>query len=239
MSREFGGGLRGDTLYEAVSEGRRHPGLEHWLPLFYDGLDTLFDYIGGAPLVLDPLAEEAASERLAQIRDYYDARKSAHDADPANSPYKPLPPDALYLPARGMDKAAGVARRRARHAFFAAGRRQDARSSIAAASSAAISRPSAPTRAPMSSAPRPNMFKRLQAQGKRVVVAGWSEGSRERLGHVLKDFGIHALEPVSSFGEALRLPKSAVALAVIGLESRLRGAAISRSSASRTFSATA
>ena len=34
-------------LYEAVSEGRRHPGMEHWLPLFHDKLDTLFDYRAG------------------------------------------------------------------------------------------------------------------------------------------------------------------------------------------------
>ena len=79
----FGGQTRGDTLYEAVSEGRRHPGLEHWLPLFHERMDTLFDYVANAPLVLDPLAEDAAGERLAQVKDYYDARKEAHDADPA------------------------------------------------------------------------------------------------------------------------------------------------------------
>ena len=28
--------LRDDMLYEAVSEGRRYPGMEHWLPLFHD-----------------------------------------------------------------------------------------------------------------------------------------------------------------------------------------------------------
>ena len=33
---EFGAPRRGDTLYEAVSEGRRAIGLEHWLPLFYE-----------------------------------------------------------------------------------------------------------------------------------------------------------------------------------------------------------
>jgi transcription-repair coupling factor (superfamily II helicase) len=44
----FGAPLRSDTLYEAISEGRRHPGFEHWLPLFYDRLDTLFDYADGA-----------------------------------------------------------------------------------------------------------------------------------------------------------------------------------------------
>ena len=42
----FGAQTRGDALYEAISEGRRHPGHEHWLPLFYDQLDTLFDYAG-------------------------------------------------------------------------------------------------------------------------------------------------------------------------------------------------
>ena len=66
-----------DLLYHAVSEGRRHPGMEHWLPLFHDRLDTLFDYVPGSPVVLEPLAEDAARERLAQIEDYYDARQQA------------------------------------------------------------------------------------------------------------------------------------------------------------------
>jgi transcription-repair coupling factor (superfamily II helicase) len=66
----FGAQTRGDPLYEAVSEGRRHPGLEHWLPLLYDGLDTLFDYCVGAPLVLDAQARTPpanASRRSATI----------------------------------------------------------------------------------------------------------------------------------------------------------------------------
>src|SRR5262249_21005197 len=71
----FGAARPDDLLYEAVSEGRRHPGMEHWLPLFHDRLETLFDYLPGAPVVLEPLAEDAASERLAQISDYYDARR--------------------------------------------------------------------------------------------------------------------------------------------------------------------
>ena len=95
----FGAQTRGDALYEAVSEGRRHQGLEHWLPLFYEKLDTLFEYCAGAPLIFDPLAGEAANERFALIEDYYGARKSAHDADPSRSTYKPLPPSALYLTA--------------------------------------------------------------------------------------------------------------------------------------------
>ena len=35
-----------DPLYEAVTNGRRYQGMEHWLPLFYERLETIFDYVG-------------------------------------------------------------------------------------------------------------------------------------------------------------------------------------------------
>src|SRR6185295_2213700 len=91
------GAASNDPLYEAISEGRRHPGMEHWLPLFHSKLDTLFDYVAGAAVVLEPLAEDAAHERFAQIADYYDARQQALEADRAGTIYKPLPPERLYL----------------------------------------------------------------------------------------------------------------------------------------------
>ena len=53
--------------------------MEHWLPLFHERLDTLFDYVPGSPVVLEPLAEDAARERLDQIKDYYEARRQALD----------------------------------------------------------------------------------------------------------------------------------------------------------------
>ena len=101
----FGAAERDDMLYEAVSEGRRHPGMEHWLPLFHDRMDTLFDYLPGTPVVLEPLDEEAAGERLAQIADYYEARKEIV-GDGSGPIYKPLPPDRLYLTEHGMEGAA-------------------------------------------------------------------------------------------------------------------------------------
>ena len=44
---EFGATTPDDLLYEAVSEGRRYPGMEHWLPLFHGKLETVFDYLPG------------------------------------------------------------------------------------------------------------------------------------------------------------------------------------------------
>src|SRR5947209_14126332 len=75
--------------------------MEHWLALFHGKLDTLFDYVEGAPVVLEPLAEDAAHERFAQIADYYEARQQALEADRAGTVYKPLPPERLYLGENG------------------------------------------------------------------------------------------------------------------------------------------
>src|SRR6187401_3547836 len=93
----FGAPGRDDLLYEAVSEGRRHPGMEHWLPLFQEKMDTLFDYLDGAPVAIEPQSEDAARERFKQIVDYYDARREALEHPGGGAIYKPLPPDRLYL----------------------------------------------------------------------------------------------------------------------------------------------
>ena len=58
----------------------------------------------------------------------------------------------------------------------------------------------------------------LQQKGRRVIVAGWSDGSRERLGSVLAEHGLKKSEPVSSLVQALSVSTSVVALAVFGLE---------------------
>src|SRR5258708_9500359 len=93
----FGGGERGVGLQEGVSEGRRHPGMEHWLRLFQERMDTVFDYLGDAPLAIEPQGEDAARERFSQIVDYYEARREALEHPGGGAIYKPLPPDRLYL----------------------------------------------------------------------------------------------------------------------------------------------
>jgi transcription-repair coupling factor (superfamily II helicase) len=211
---KFGGQTRGDALYEAVSEGRRHHGMEHWLPLFYDRLDTLFDYLGDAPLMLDPLLEEAAGERLAQITDYYEARREAYELDPAASNYKPLEPAALYL-TRDDWRDALAARAAAQFSPF------DSERADAIDCGARPGRDFAPER----NEPDTNVFqaaaehvRALRASGKTVVVAGWSDGSCERLGHVLSEHGLDHLALVGGLPQALAKGAGGVALAVLGVE---------------------
>ena len=78
----FGAAAPDDLLYEAVSEGRRYAGMEHWLPLFHRAPgDAVRLSRRHAAVALEPLAEEAAHERLAQIADYYQARKDSARSD--------------------------------------------------------------------------------------------------------------------------------------------------------------
>ncbi|WP_086619756.1 transcription-repair coupling factor [Erythrobacter tepidarius] len=92
----FGAHATQDPLYEAVSDGRRLAGMEHWLPLFEDRLATLFDHFGkGDVVVIDQSAIGAADERLKDIADYHEQRGKI--ADERKGSYRPLAPDALYL----------------------------------------------------------------------------------------------------------------------------------------------
>ena len=76
MSRPSARVTDDDPLYEAVSAGRKHAGMEHWLPLFYEQLETLFDYVGRAPVFLEPASRGSAQGRaLELIADYYATRE--------------------------------------------------------------------------------------------------------------------------------------------------------------------
>jgi len=102
----FGANATQDPLYEAVSDGRRLAGMEHWLPLFEDKLATLFDHlVKDDVVVIDQGAVGAAEERLTDISDYHEQRSRI--AGEKKGSYRPLRPDALYL--TRAEFAAGLA----------------------------------------------------------------------------------------------------------------------------------
>ncbi|MGB3165381.1 MAG: transcription-repair coupling factor [Alteraurantiacibacter sp.] len=93
---KFGADATQDPLYEAVSDGRRLAGMEHWLPLFEDKLVTLFEHLtDGDTVVMDSAAQAAVEERLKDITDYH--RQRGDIAGQTKGSYRPLAPDALYL----------------------------------------------------------------------------------------------------------------------------------------------
>ncbi len=214
---EFGAPERDDQLYEAVSEGRRHPGMEHWLPLFQEKMDTLFDYFDRTPIVMQPSAEDAASERFKQIQDYYEARRDAMGMAGGGTIYKPLPPDRLYLTEDEWQKRLRETAV-ARLSPFAVP--EGTADTVDAG--AKQGRNFAPERADTSV----NVFERvvahiqsLQSVRKKVVVALWSEGSRDRMASMLKDHKLLNLQMVNSWRAVNAVPRNEASLAVVGMES--------------------
>ena len=95
---EFGAAGTDDPLYESVSAGKKYQGVEHWLPFFYEAMETLFDYLPQASVVMDDQSTGARLARWDTIADQYDARKTALDQkDRLDTVYKPAPPELLYL----------------------------------------------------------------------------------------------------------------------------------------------
>jgi transcription-repair coupling factor (superfamily II helicase) len=207
-----------DPLYESISAGRQHQGMEHWLPLFHDHLETLFDYLPGAVLSLDPLVDDARARRLEQIADHYNARAQALERKAFGAPpYHPVPPESLFLSEEDWQKElagwhvialdpfehpeqvdANIVSFGGRHGrTFAAERQAEGINVFDAVAAHA---------------------KRVHGEGKRVLVACWSNGARERLAALLAEHGGGETKSVGSFAEALELPASTTAVAVLPLE---------------------
>ena len=215
----FGAVTGGDALYEAVSEARRFPGMEHWLPFFNERLETIFDYLPGAPIVVDHLVQGAIAERIGEITDHFDARREGMDGgSAAGAPYKPVEPEALYLnQAQWHEQLAS--RPSARLSPFAEPETGEGIKAIdlggRTGRSFALER----------NAGDVNVFdalvdhsRALNEAGKRIVLTAWSEGARDRLGQVLADHGLSNLRNVDDWAGVESLPGGVAALAVLPLE---------------------
>lgn len=191
-----------DPIYAAVSEGARRQGLEHWLPLLYPDLESLFDYLPDqAEIWLDHQAETARQDRWKLIEDAYEARR-----DPTMTrsgvASRVLPPDQLYLPQDQWNSAlaghavtefspldtggAGAGGRLGRS--FAAERTQDSVNLFDAVVAHAQT---------------------LQQKGRRVLFASGTEGSSERLSDMLADHGLTGVRKVETWADVQAAPDAA------------------------------
>ncbi len=215
----FGTVKTDDPLYESVSAGRRHQGVEHWLPLFYDKLDTLFDYLPDAYITMDHLVEDAKGRRLEQIEDHYQARVTGleHSSFGAGV-YKPVPPDTLFLGAKDWD--ASLADRDVR--FFSPFNAPERESVTAIDFGGKQGRGFGIERAEQADKLFSSVvshISRLKGEGKRVLIAAWTAGGRERLGSLLTSHGLQYAMPADSHDEALKLPRGSTGIAILPLES--------------------
>jgi transcription-repair coupling factor (superfamily II helicase) len=161
--------------------------MEHWLPFFHDRLESLFDYLPEAAVMLDDQVTPARLSRWEGIADQYDARREAMTAKGRmDTVYKPVPPGLLYLDDAGFGAAVaghrviqlsplpqspgpGVLDAQGRIGRSFATERQLENVSLFAALA--------------------DHLRALRSEGQ-AIVASWSEGARERLKGLLEDQGV-------------------------------------------------
>jgi transcription-repair coupling factor (superfamily II helicase) len=211
---EFGTAGTDDPLYEAVSAGRKHQGMEHWLPFFHPRLETLFDYLPGASVMLDEHVTAARLSRWEGIADQYDARRDAMTAKGRmDSVYKPSPPDLLYLNNEAWISALSnhrqvqlspLAQSPGPNVLDAGGR---------------IGRSFAPERQMESVSlfgALADHVRSLRAD-RHVVIASWSEGARERLRGLIDDQGVRGAVEIATARD-IPAGKGGLFLAIWALE---------------------
>jgi len=208
----FGQAAASDPIYQAISEGRRFPGMEHWVPLFHETMETLIDYLVAPSVSFDNQVDEVLTARLDMIADHFDARKMVpRDGE---MPYRALAPERLYLDRAGWDgmfapypgcvfnpygKPDGPT------AFDAGGRPGVIFTQAGTGVTASIYQQLAAQSASWA------------AQGKRTLIAAWTRGSRARIAALLAEHGIKA-EIAEDWAAVQKLKPGVIGLITLPVE---------------------
>ena len=194
----FGATATGDPLYQAISDGRRLAGMEHWLPLFEERLETLFDHLpADAVIVRDANAVSAAEARFEGIADYQANRVRAQSSDPGS--YRPLGQDQLYLLA---DEWAAKVEEGPAHLVTAFHEPESARVLDFGVDGPRDFTPERTAQANVYEAVAEHVEK-LRKDGRKPILASYSAGARERLMGLLVDHGLKGAVLAETWQEAL------------------------------------
>jgi transcription-repair coupling factor (superfamily II helicase) len=209
---QFGASATGDPLYQALSDGRRMAGMEHWLPLLEERLDTLFGHLGERDLILrDWNADQALAARRESVDDYYQNRVRAMEAEPGS--YRPLEPDALYLAKAEWEVFV------AERPIHLASPFPEPESDGTIDFGVEAARDFTPERTSQA-----NVYEAVAAhvgdlrrERRKVVLASYTAGARDRLSGLLAENGLKAQAPVETWQAALG-SKTQPALIVLPLD---------------------
>ncbi len=234
----FGAVSKEDPLYESISLGTSYVGMEHWLPLFYERTQTLLDYCPDALITLDSEANAAINERQESILDYYEARKTAttmtskKNSFASTEKYNPIPPDSFFIVKSAWEKILETHDNLSLSPFQSVIPAQ-AGISISASTSGErdshknynwrgndISLSLKPTIRFLQGQADNTPFAQLKTQaekGKPVLLACFSQGSRERLQTLLMEHGFHSIK-IDKWSEHKDIKGKSIGLTVLPLE---------------------
>ena len=207
---EFGNPGPGDHLYDSVTEGRGFAGMEHWLPFFHAKLETLFGYLPDAAIFVDDGVPGQWEKRWETVAGLHESRVEFGRVKPKGGDYgRAVRPELVYL---SLDQGLEILKDRTVKwlypqklpiglgvldaagrpgKLFSVERRQESLSLLEALAT----------------------YVQTQRKSTQVVIACWTEGSRERLKQMLVDHGVERVGFIENAGGVTGKPGD-VSLAV-------------------------
>jgi len=211
----FGAAGAGDPIYESISAGRPFAGMEHWLPLFHDHMETLFDHVAAEQVTLDYQIDEAVEARLDAVADYYQARLELSGVE-EGSAYRPLPSERLFLGRNAFEACLAECKVAVFSPFPPPAAMPD---TVDIGGRPGLEFAAARTD------PNRNLFDavrdalaEMKEKGPRPVIAALSVGSRDRLASVMEEHGIETASSLDSWDDVIAASSAAVPLIVLDLE---------------------
>ena len=239
--RERFGNVVDDPLYESLSDGRAIAGVEHWLPLINQKLETLIDFFSDPVLVIEHQCEQAITARHELIKDFYDARISFLNVSSQNKEnveksiiYRPLPPDQLYL----MESSWEVLLESYTNCSLTPFKSPERGSSnnydqvidfggfigpeFSSIRNTRELRNNTDTKPDSYLTNVAKFIHEEHQQGRKVAIAAHSPGSRDRLITLLEEHGIKEFSKLNSWNEFIDIPVNSTGLFVLEIERGFR-----------------
>ena len=205
-------GLRDDPLYHSIASQKKHPGMEHWLPLFYEKTSTVFDYLPNNCIIAieNDALHQVEGGKWEEINDYYTARQEFRKGK-SNNLLEPnifyLNPEVIKAHLAGFDTTILIP-------SPILNKQADANISV-------IRTPSLYTISRLNNIPIYQLLRDFINSGcidgkkydvQKLLIACSSEGSREKLFKILAD-NQFVVQMVDDWQQTLKLPLGVIGLA--------------------------
>ena len=190
--KNFGIPSKLDYLYHSVLSGQIFPGYEHWIPYFYDKMNSLFDFIEDPIVSFDSDSNLFLQQRSEQISEYFELRKSNSTKHTKfTSIFNPINPMDLYINKTEWKKLTTDFRKIYFSQFKGKMSGQDLDLGGHIGKDFSLERQTEGVDLFKTAA---DYLRNMEKDGNLIAIAAYSMGSLERLQKLLKDQSLNELE---------------------------------------------
>ncbi|MGB4191820.1 MAG: transcription-repair coupling factor [Rickettsiales bacterium] len=211
FQHSFGSAATEHPMYEAIKNGRKYPGMEHYLPLFYKELSSIFDYFVPDLILFDSNWEKEFYLKLQNIQEHYKIRKELLlNRFQDEVIYYPISPEKLWLDQESIINKLERYQQIKCHSF-----------DIDSANGVDLKLKSIDNFDLISRSKKVSAFDLLKEYRdkakKKIIIACNSEGSLQRIKSILENYNIHWYH-LKNFSEYKNLSIKTIGVTILNLE---------------------